>query len=94
MVLPSGLTSSDVQVPSVVVKLMVRCGFSGRLLYSSYLKESFLVESVPGDFQFGVLPAIAGVANRANVTTRHSNALPAVSLVIFFIVWACEQQNN
>src|SRR5687768_16987045 len=47
-VLPSGLMSTDIQVPSLVEKDIFLAGFSGKLLYSVYFTVSFLVVSAGG----------------------------------------------
>jgi hypothetical protein len=48
MVFPSGLISTDVQVPSVVLRLMVRLGFRGKSLYLVNTNESLGVVSGEG----------------------------------------------
>ena len=45
IVVPSGFTSTDIQLPSLVSNAILRAGFSGKLLKMVYFTESFRVVS-------------------------------------------------
>src|SRR5580704_16215135 len=82
IVFPSGLTSREVQVPSLLVKWKLRCGFSGRSLNVEYFALSFPEESTPE-----ITAATPGFEPTKNNKINTANLRSNEVLVIVFIFY-------